>query len=190
MNGYQSVKGLSHTVSDALYPMAIVLPVGTYLGGTLADNRYAAETGLVLAAVEATTFLSVVAMKQLIGRDRPYVAYPDCITGGEDDPLKSFPSGHAAATTAMSTYLSLRYPYWYVIAPAALYTGYTYFARMNLGMHYPTDILVGALIGGGIAYLGYHLTSSIGSGLNSILPTAMIVKGSRDLPIVSLSIKL
>lgn len=178
-NQYQSTKSLSHLVSDALYPVAVGTPLAFYASGYFGKDKFTAQTGLTLAAVEATTFVTVVGLKQLIGRNRPYVEYPDCITGGENDPLKSFPSGHAAGSAAIVTYLSLRYPKWYVIAPSVAYFGYTCYARMNLGMHYPTDIIVGALIGGAIGYGGYLLSDSVSESLAPLMPVTM-VKPNND----------
>ncbi|MBL7999485.1 MAG: phosphatase PAP2 family protein [Candidatus Kapabacteria bacterium] len=174
LNQVQSTKQLSKYVSNALYPIGAGAPLAFYFSGLATKSRYDAETGIVLGVVELATFATVVGMKQLIARDRPYIAYPNCIEGGEDDPLKSMPSGHAAASVAISTFISLRYPKWYVIAPLAAYTGYTLYARMNLGMHYPTDLIIGAIIGGGFAYLGHRLTQSITPAFETFMPSAMV----------------
>lgn len=190
LNQYTNTYSLSHIVSDGLYPIAGATPIGFYVGGLLAKDRYATETGLMLAAVEVSTFLSVVALKQLIARDRPYIAYPNDIKGGENDPLKSFPSGHSAFSTALTTFVSLRYPQWYVIAPLSLYTAYTYYARMNLGMHYPTDIIAGAIIGGAFGYLGYHLLPDVSKSINSLIPDDVTMMVQPRVNFFSLSLPL
>ena len=65
------------------------------------------------------------AAKHIIGRDRPFVKYPDKIHayGAPDADSPSFPSGHTAAAFSLATSLSITYPKWYVIAP---------FSRMGL----------------------------------------------------------
>lgn len=58
------------------------------------------------------------AAKHIIGRDRPFVKYPDKIHayGAPDADSPSFPSGHTAAAFSLATSLSITYPKWYVIA--------------------------------------------------------------------------
>jgi undecaprenyl-diphosphatase len=64
----------------------------------------------------------------------------------------SFPSDHAAVyfTVAMSLYFVSRRAGLFALAWALLVTS---LPRVYLGLHYPTDIIAGALIGIGVAYL-------------------------------------
>ena len=72
----------------------------------------------------------------------------------------SFPSGHAATSFAMATSLSLSFPEWYVIAPSMLWAASVSVSRAWLGVHYPTDIAVGAALGTGIA-LAVHALGEV-----------------------------
>jgi undecaprenyl-diphosphatase len=98
----------------------------------------------VTLAVFAADGLST-ALKQLLGRDRPYVDHPlpaPLMTTTLD---VSFPSGHAATSFAGATVLAFAWPRW---APAlyalALLIGAS---RVYVGVHYPGDVLAGALLG-------------------------------------------
>ena len=57
----------------------------------------------------------------------------------------------AAATT-----ISLQYPKWYVIAPAFIYASGVGYSRMYLGVHYPTDVLAGAVLGAGSSFVTHY----------------------------------
>ena len=69
----------------------------------------------------------------------------------------SFPSGHTAAAFSLATSLSIRYPKWYVIAPSAFWACSVGFSRMNEGVHYPSDVAAGAVIGAGCAVANIYV---------------------------------
>ncbi|MGB4843878.1 MAG: phosphatase PAP2 family protein [Ferruginibacter sp.] len=94
--------------------------------------------------------------KKLVKKIRPCDKYPE-ITKYSSGGGYSFPSGHTSAAFNTATSLCLRYPKWYVIAPACIWASSVSFARIYQGVHYPTDILAGALVGAGSAYISYKL---------------------------------
>jgi undecaprenyl-diphosphatase len=100
--------------------------------------------------------LSIV-IKPVVQRDRPYVTYPTLITGKDADGGYSFPSIHTSVAFAEATSLSLAFPKWYVIAPAFTYATAVGYSRLYLGVHYPSDIAAGALLGAGSSFLTWKL---------------------------------
>ena len=58
----------------------------------------------------------------------------------------SFPSGHTAASFAAAVILFLQLPKKYGI-PALILAVLISFSRLYLGVHYPTDVLAGAVSG-------------------------------------------
>ncbi|CAN5390922.1 hypothetical protein BH10BAC6_BH10BAC6_00800 [soil metagenome] len=162
----------SGVVSDALLPLTIGVPVAMYAGGFATKDRYMSETGLQTAVTVGVTYGITLVMKHVFDRPRPYEAYPGCIVNYREDSDGSFPSGHSAGSAALATSLCLRYPQWYVIVPSVAYALYTGFARMNLGMHYVSDVLTGYAIGAGVAILVNALNEKIFNAADPILPTA------------------
>jgi undecaprenyl-diphosphatase len=71
----------------------------------------------------------------------------------------SFVSGHATTSMAVSLlmFLTLRksYPYTWLFFIWPLIFAYS---RIYIGVHFPMDVLCGALLGAGIGYLFYHLS--------------------------------
>jgi membrane-associated phospholipid phosphatase len=108
--------------------------------------------GIFIGSSLILTSAITVIMKKAINRERPYKTYPDIIklsSGGSN----SFPSGHTSEAFSTATSLSLAFPKWYVIVPSFSWAAAVGYSRMHLGVHYPSDVLMGALVGAGSSYL-------------------------------------
>ena len=86
-------------------------------------------------------------------RPRPYAVRPDiCLIGRPLDKF-SFPSGHTLHAVVFSTVALSYYPQLSIIVlPFTVMVG---LSRVVLGLHYPSDVVAGALIGGLIAGLSF-----------------------------------
>lgn len=184
----------SKVTSDALLPIVIGVPVAlSVLGhiegvGTQTERRKLSETGLQSFVTMGITYGSVVVLKHLIDRERPYQAYPDCIKNYRSDADGSFPSGHSAGSAALATTLSLRYPTWYVIGPSVAYALYTGFSRIHLGMHHLTDVVGGYALGAGVAVVVHLFSKELFDLADPLLPSdtqqgAMIVPNTTVMSI-------
>jgi len=123
------------TNDDALFKNALYIGVSIGVGGLITQG-----------------------LKYTINRPRPAVVYPDIIAY-EPETMLSFPSGHTSLAFSTATALCLKYPKWYVIAPSALWACSVGYSRMNLGVHYPSDVLAGAVVGAGSAYLTFLINN-------------------------------
>lgn len=99
-------------------------------------------TGLV-----ATLICKLVKGKTL--RPRPFNLYPAIVCVGKTLDQFSFPSGHTLHAVAFSIIAVAYFPalFWLVTPFAALVA----LSRPILGLHYPSDVLAGAALGGAIA---------------------------------------
>jgi membrane-associated phospholipid phosphatase len=100
------------------------------------------------------------ALKYSIKRVRPFITYPD-ITKKSAAGSPSFPSGHTSSAFATAMSISLSYPKWYIIVPVYTWAGTVAYSRMDLGVHYPSDVLGGAIIGAGSAWLTYYVNKKL-----------------------------
>ena len=79
-------------------------------------------------------------------RKRPFVAYPDKIDPiGHQFSDGSMPSSHIASTVAMVVVLSSIFPT--VLIPGIAFSVLMGFSRIHNGMHYPSDVIAGAILG-------------------------------------------
>lgn len=158
MNGWH-VHGLSRTLSET----GVILPVGvpTAMGiyALIQKDQPLLQEAIYIGTSVIEAVGITYAAKHLIDRRRPFVAYPDQVHpyGAPDADSPSFPSGHTAAAFSLATSLSLTYPRWYVIAPSAVWACGVGFARINQGVHYPSDVLAGAAIGAGCAVANVYI---------------------------------
>ncbi len=149
--------GTSASVYLAM-PLAVATP---FLDGTLHKNNEMKKAAIKNAAGITLALTTATILKIAVQRERPKAAHPADIIERDHAGALSFPSGHTTSAFSAATAISLTYRKWYVVAPAFLYAGLTGYSRMRLGMHYPTDVLAGALIGSGCTFLVWKLQEKI-----------------------------
>jgi membrane-associated phospholipid phosphatase len=154
LNRNRQLDGFYRGITNSAAPVAIGTPIILYgislLNKDSLNNQKAIYIGVsVISSVAIATIL-----KYGVNRTRPFVTYP-YLEKESDGGSPSFPSGHTSEAFALATSLSMAYPKWYVIAPSFAWAGAVGYSRMDLGVHYPSDVLAGALLGSASAYLCY-----------------------------------
>ena len=112
-------------------------------------NEHAA-TFLVHALLNGLSSLLVYKLlKSRLVRERPYIKHLGIVCGTAPLDRYSFPSGHTLHAVGFTIIFWAYLPasIWLMLPFAALIAA----SRVILGLHYPTDVLVGALIGATIA---------------------------------------
>ena len=111
----------------------------------------------LLGAIVAQS-AAVAILKYSIRRVRPCDALGWCASTAVASPGGfSFPSGHATGSFAFAAFIAVRAPRWAPLAFA--WATLVASSRCVLGVHYPSDVLAGALLGGLWKYHGGHAGS-------------------------------
>lgn len=138
----------------------VIIPAAMGTAGLINHDKTLFRNAEVVVAATLVNVGITTAMKYSINRTRPFITYPDIMKkSGAASP--SFPSGHTSGAFATATSVSLAYPKWYVIVPMFSWAGAVGYSRMDLGVHYPSDVLAGALVGAGSAWLTYYVNKKL-----------------------------
>jgi membrane-associated phospholipid phosphatase len=135
----------------------IAVPISIFTIGTIKHDKRLQRNGLFIAGAFVFSAVATQSLKALIKRERPFVSYPYYFADRYDGGGYSFPSGHVSAAFCTATSLSIYFPKWYVVVPAYIWAGSVGWARMYQGVHYPSDVLAGAMLGAGSAWAGYFI---------------------------------
>ena len=143
-------------ITNSVSPIGLGAPLIVTTIGFIQKDQTLKNKGYYMGATLLTSALITTSLKFAIDKDRPFVTYPE-IQKLTSAGSPSFPSGHTSEAFATATSFSLAFPKWYVIAPSFIWASAAGYSRMHLGVHYPSDVLVGALIGSGSAWLCHEL---------------------------------
>jgi membrane-associated phospholipid phosphatase len=153
-NRNQNLDKPFETLSKSVYPIGLAVPLGLAGIGFIKKDKNLQRQGLVALTSLTISFGTTYALKRIINRERPAITYP-FIQPAIIETDASFPSGHTTSAFASATSLSLACRKWYVIVPAYTWASTVAYSRLHLGVHYPSDVLAGAIIGSGSAWLTY-----------------------------------
>jgi len=135
----------------------IATPISIFADGLIKRDKQLQRDAIYMAGAFLASTIIVEGTKYVVNRTRPFVTYPFIVNRDNESGGNSFPSAHASAAFTTATSLALYYPKWYVITPAYIWAASVGWGRMYQGAHYPSDILVGAIVGSASAWVSYKL---------------------------------
>jgi membrane-associated phospholipid phosphatase len=153
--------GYWKAMSGSAYYISAAVPVSLLVTGLIENNKdFKRKSYEIFSAIVIELAVSE-AMKISIDRQRPAEKYPGEVFPYKNIYGRSFPSGHTSLAFATAASLSIQFKKWYVVVPAYLWAGSVGYSRIYLGVHYPSDVLGGAIVGIGSAYLSHWLNKQL-----------------------------
>ena len=152
-------------------PMGLVYPITSIVYGRSSKNYYDENSGYLLGIAEGLNFCLTFGTKYIVKRKRPYAGLKNVYHKEiqRTDPY-SFPSGHTSIPFTIAALYNMRYPkYPQIYVPMYVYSLIVAYGRPYFGMHYPSDLLGGMVVGAGSAAIIFSLRSNLFKFKNNIL---------------------
>jgi membrane-associated phospholipid phosphatase len=133
-------------VSDTTTYVSIALVFLVLILAMVKRSKPMLRQFVMLVSVLLMVLLVTQGLKALIDRDRPFTTYPNIekLSSGGDS---SFPSGHTLEAFAVAAAISLSFSRKKIIIAVYTWAIMVAYSRMALGVHYPSDVLAGIIIG-------------------------------------------
>ena len=103
-------------------------------------------------------------IKNLVQRPRPFRTFPELQIIIPTPSEFSFPSGHTSSSFAAAAVFYRHLPKKLGV-PSVVLAGLIGFSRLYVGVHYPTDVIAGVIMGILLSYMAEFLVDFIGKKL-------------------------
>jgi undecaprenyl-diphosphatase len=157
-SGFASISRLFRTISwlgDGWFWYALIalLPL------IYRDRGWAAAVHMALTGTVGLIIYK--GIKSRAVRERPFVTHSVIHCASAPLDRYSFPSGHTLHAVSFTIVMAGHFPEWALLL--SFFTVLVALSRVILGLHYPTDVAAGALLGGSVGLLSLHGGLAIGA---------------------------
>jgi membrane-associated phospholipid phosphatase len=159
INPQHPTSGYWRFTSNSAYFISAGIPVSMLVTGIITKNQQLKKESLEAFGAIVLELAASETMKVSFNRLRPGEKYPTEIFPYHRLHGKSFPSGHSSLAFSAAASLSIQCKKWYITLPAYVWASTVGYSRVYLGEHYPSDVIAGAAVGIGSAYLAHWLNS-------------------------------
>ena len=155
-----SLDNLFIIVTDYAAPLAYSIPVFLLFYAIIKKDNVLKNKAQYIIYSSIAALLISSAIKHLVNRPRPIITYPflEKVVAASSP---SFPSGHTSDAFTLAASLSFAFTKWYVIIPSFAWAIAVGYSRMDLGVHYPSDVLASMLIGIFSAFFCFRIKKRI-----------------------------
>lgn len=160
-------------MSGTATPVCLGTPLTLWVTGMITKNNMLKQAALFTLESFAISQAITFSTKAIVNKPRPHEFDPTLVA------LKStksaaFPSGHTSEAFANATSLTLISHKWYVAVPAYTWASLVGYSRLYLGMHYPSDVIAGAIVGSGSVWLAFKANEWLKKNKHSKKETALL----------------
>lgn len=150
-------RGVANSVFDVIMPIITeehnqMIPIAVaWLSLVIFGGKKGRITALlVIVLITLSNYLSSEVIKPLVGRVRPCFVVEGARLLIDQSRSPSFPSSHATNNAAWAALFSVKFPRlkWVFIFIA----GMVAYSRVYIGVHYPSDLIAGGLLGVACAF--------------------------------------
>ena len=155
---YAINRGMDNSVFDFIMPL--ITNFGSLIAWSLICGLifiFGGQKGKKVALIGLVAlFISNVAvfvLKYVIAEPRPFLTLSNVDLLTSENEIYSFPSGHTASSFAAATVIGLKYNFvakgkkYRLIYPLLAFASIIGFSRIYIGVHYPLDVVFGAIVG-------------------------------------------
>lgn len=133
--------------------VSISIVTAIFISSVVKNSKILRRFFFILTAILITSGILTLTLKSIFYQERPFITYAFVekqSTGGGS----SFPSGHTMEAFAMAMGFMTLFPKKKrIIIPLFLWAMVVGYSRVALGVHYPSDVIAGMLIGSFIGWI-------------------------------------
>jgi undecaprenyl-diphosphatase len=148
--GLRSVMQVASRLGDGVVWYALILALPVFYGAR------ALRSSIIMAITGVAGLLIYKLLKRALQRERPFIRHPGITLAMPPLDRYSFPSGHTLHAVCFTWQAVAHFPVlaWLLIPLTSLIAA----SRVVLGLHYPSDVIAGAVAGAALANIGLALT--------------------------------